>query len=272
MAALSPEDIPKQGKICAMANPTPVTAAVLIIGDEILSGRTQDTNLNSIAKFLGTHGVDLAEARVVGDVEAEIVAAVNSLRERYDYLFTTGGIGPTHDDITADCVAKAFEVPLYEHPEIIQMMQSRWAGELNAARRRMARVPEGGSLVKNPVQGPPGFQIGNVFVLAGVPTIMRGMLEDIGHRLRSGVVVISRTLRVEGFGEGVMALPLETTAKAYPDLSMGSYPFFSPAGYGSQLVIRGRDRAMIEAAQVDLIAALEAAGVNAITVLDSEGA
>jgi molybdenum cofactor synthesis domain-containing protein len=254
-----------------MASQEPVTAAVLIIGDEILSGRTQDTNLNAIAKFLGTHGVDLAEARVVGDIEAEIVTAVNVLRERYDYLFTTGGIGPTHDDITADCVAKAFGLPLYEHPEIIAMMQSRWAGELNAARRRMARVPEGGSLVKNPVQGPPGFQIGNVFVLAGVPTIMRGMLEDIGHRLKGGAVVISRTLRIEGFGEGVMAEPLERTAKAHPDLSMGSYPFFGPGGYGSQLVIRGRDLALVEAGQIDLVAALEAAGVDSITLLDSAG-
>ncbi|MES2035830.1 MAG: molybdopterin-binding protein, partial [Pseudomonadota bacterium] len=197
-----------------------VTAAVLIIGDEILSGRTQDTNLNAIARYLGTYGVDVAEARVVGDIEIEIVTAINHLRERYDYLITTGGIGPTHDDITADCVAVAFGVPLYEHPEIIAMMSARWGGaELNAARRRMARVPEGGSLVKNPVQGPPGFQIGNVFVLAGVPSIMRGMLEDVGPRLKGGLVTLSRTLRVTGSGEGVIAAPLEAVAKAHPTLS-----------------------------------------------------
>jgi molybdenum cofactor synthesis domain-containing protein len=261
-----------QGKISAMASQERVTAAVLIIGDEILSGRTQDVNLNAIAKFLGAHGVDLAEARVVGDVEAEIVAAINVLRGRYDYLFTTGGIGPTHDDITADCVAAAFGVSLYEHPEIIEMMAARWGGEVNAARRRMARIPEGGSLVKNPVQGPPGFQIGNVFVLAGVPSIMRGMLEDIGHRLKGGAVVISRTLRIEGFGEGDMAAPLEQTAKAYPDMSMGSYPFFSAAGYGSQLVLRGRDPVQMEAALRDLRAALTTAGVGNITQLDSETA
>src|ERR1700735_651157 len=138
-----------------------VTAAVLIIGDEILSGRTQDTNLNFIAKYLGTYGVDLAEARVVPDIKAHIIAALNALRARYDYVITTGGIGPTHDDITADCVAEAFGVKLYEHPEIIAMMTARWQGvELTPARRRMARVPVGGELVKNPVSGPPGFMIG----------------------------------------------------------------------------------------------------------------
>jgi molybdenum cofactor synthesis domain-containing protein len=246
-----------------------VTAAVLIIGDEILSGRTQDTNLNAIARYLGVHGVEVAEARVVGDVEAEIVATVNHLRERYDYLITTGGIGPTHDDITADCVALAFGVPLYEHPEIIAMMESRWQGELNAARRRMARVPEGGSLVKNPVQGPPGFQIGNVFVLAGVPSIMRGMLEDVGPRLRGGAVTISRTVRVDGSGEGVIAAPLEAVARAHPTLSLGSYPFFSNAGYGSNLVVRGRDPEELAATLIELEAALREAGIANVTHLDS---
>src|SRR5260370_40334858 len=143
-----------------------VTAAVLIIGDEILSGRTQDTNLNFIARYLGTQGVDVAEARVVGDIPDEIIAALDALRVRYDYVITTGGIGPTHDDITADCVAEAFAVKLCEHPEIVEMMAKRWGGELNAARRRMARVPEGGTLGKNGVQGPPGFAIGHIFVLA----------------------------------------------------------------------------------------------------------
>jgi molybdenum cofactor synthesis domain-containing protein len=244
------------------------TAAVLIIGDEILSGRTQDVNLNAIARFLGTLGVDLKEARVVGDDEDEIVAAVNELRGRYDYLFTTGGIGPTHDDITADCVAKAFGVALYEHPEIIEMMSARFGGELNAARRRMARVPEGGSLVKNPVNGPPGFQIGNVFVLAGVPQIMRGMLEDIGHRLKTGAVVIARTVRIDGSGEGAIAAPLEAVARAHPNLSLGSYPFFSPEGYGSNLVIRGRDPAEVEATIAELVEALHGAGVSQITEVE----
>jgi molybdenum cofactor synthesis domain-containing protein len=246
-----------------------VTAAVLIIGDEILSGRTQDTNLNFIAKYLGTYGVDLAEARVVPDIKEEIIAALNALRTKYDYVITTGGIGPTHDDITADCVAEAFGVELYEHPEIIEMMRSRWQGELNAARRRMARVPVGGSLVKNAVQGPPGFQIGNVFVLAGVPMVMRGMMDDVVPRLRTGAVVISKTVRVEGAGEGVIAEPLANLAKAHPDLSIGSYPFFGPQGYGSNLVVRGRDGALVEQTVDELIAALADIGAKTIARVDA---
>ena len=242
-----------------------VTAAVMIIGDEILSGRTQDTNLNDIAKYLAVHGVDLAEARVVPDIKDEIVEALNVLRARYDYVLTTGGIGPTHDDITADCVAEAFGVELYEHPEIIAMMTERWKGELNAARRRMARVPVGGSLVRNPVSGPPGFQIGNVFVMAGVPQVMRGMLEDVGWRLKGGAVVMSRNVRVDGSGEGVIAEPLERVAKAHPEMSLGSYPFFGPEGYGSNLVIRGRDADVLEVVVAELVAALRAAGVTKIT-------
>jgi molybdenum cofactor synthesis domain-containing protein len=238
-----------------------VTAAVLIIGDEILSGRTQDTNLRDIARYLGVLGVDVAEVRVVPDVLEEIVAALNALRERYDYVITTGGIGPTHDDITADAVAAAFGVPLEEHPEIVAMLEARFGDQLNAARRRMARVPVGGSLVKNPVQGPPGFTIGNVFVLAGVPQIMRGMLEDVGPRLRGGRPVVSKTVRVEGSGEGAIAAPLEAVAKAHPAMSLGSYPFFTPEGYGSNLVLRGRDADEVAATVGELIAALEAAGV-----------
>ncbi|MCR5875197.1 competence/damage-inducible protein A [Phenylobacterium sp. J426] len=238
-----------------------VRAAVLIIGDEILSGRTQDTNLRDIARYLGVLGVDVAEVRVVPDVLEEIVEALNALRRRYDYVLTTGGIGPTHDDITADAVAAAFGVELFEHPEIIAMMEARFGDQLNAARRRMARVPVGGDLVKNPVQGPPGFTIGNVFVLAGVPQIMRGMLEDVGPRLRGGRPVVSRTVRVEGSGEGALAAPLEIVAKAHPNMSLGSYPFFTPEGYGSNLVLRGRDPAEVEAVVGELIATLEASGI-----------
>jgi molybdenum cofactor synthesis domain-containing protein len=253
-----------------MANQERVTAAVLIIGDEILSGRTQDTNLNAIARYLAPFGVDLAEARVVGDNPPDIIGALDALRGRYDYVITTGGIGPTHDDITADCIAEAFGVQLYEHPDIIEMMRARWSGELNAARRRMARIPEGGSLVKNPVQGPPGFQIGNVFVLAGVPQIMRGMLEDVGPRLRTGAVVVARTVRVEGTGEGAIAAPLEALAKAHPSLSLGSYPFFGPEGFGSNLVIRGRDAEEVTATVAELIAALDGIGAKAIIAVPPE--
>jgi molybdenum cofactor synthesis domain-containing protein len=245
-----------------------VTCAVLIIGDEILSGRTQDTNLRDIARHLALYGVDLAEARIVPDINREIIEALDALRTRYDYVITTGGIGPTHDDITADAVAEAFGVKLHEHPEILTMMQSRWQGELTPARRRMARVPEGGELVRNPVQGPPGFTIGNVFVLAGVPLIMRGMLEDVGHRMRRGQVVVSRTVRVEGAGEGVIAAPLETLAKAHPALSLGSYPFYGQGLYGSNLVIRGRDEAEVEATVTELLDALKDIGAKSVERVD----
>ncbi|MBV9995272.1 MAG: competence/damage-inducible protein A [Caulobacteraceae bacterium] len=252
-----------------MASTDRVTAAVLIIGDEILSGRTQDTNLNFIARYLTTYGVDLAEARVVPDVKAEIIAGLDALRTRYDYVITTGGIGPTHDDITADSVAEAFGLPLIEHPEILEIMTRRWGGaELTPARRRMARVPEGGTLVRNQVQGPPGFQIGNVFVLAGVPTVMRGMMDDVVPRLRTGAPVLSRTVRVDGAGEGVIAEPLERVAKAHPALSIGSYPFFGPEGYGSNLVVRGRETAEVEATAEELIAALKGLGAKSIARVD----
>lgn len=250
-----------------------VTAAVLIIGDEILSGRTQDTNLRDIAKYLAVHGVDLAEARTVPDVHEEIIAALDALRTRYDYVITTGGIGPTHDDITADAVAAAFGVELYEHPEIIELIEARIRArpgvEMNAAMRRMARVPVGGALVRNPVSGPPGFTIGNVFVLAGVPSIMRGMLEDVGHRLRGGAVTVARTVRVEGSGESVIAAPLEAVAKAHPAMSLGSYPFFDGTVYGSNLVLRGRDPEELAATVGELIAALQAEGVASVREIDA---
>jgi molybdenum cofactor synthesis domain-containing protein len=250
-----------------------VTAAVLIIGDEILSGRTQDTNLRDIARYLGVLGVDLAEARTVPDVHEEIVAALNALRTRYDYVITTGGIGPTHDDITADAVAAAFGVELYEHPDIIEQIEARVRARpgavMNAAMRRMARVPVGGELVRSSVAAPPGFTIGNVFVLAGVPTIMRAMLEDVGHRLRTGAVVIARTVRVEGSGESVIAAPLEAVAKAHPGMSLGSYPFFSEGVFGSNLVLRGRDPGEVAATVDELIAALAGAGVANVREIDA---
>lgn len=244
------------------------TAAVLIIGDEILSGRTQDTNLNTIARFLTALGVDLKEARTVGDEPADIVAAVNALRVRYDYLFTTGGIGPTHDDKTADCVAEAFGVALPFHPEALAILERRYGAEFNEARRRMARIPEGASLIRNPVSDAPGFQIGNVFVMAGVPKIMTAMLDDVAPRLRKGATVTSRTLRIEGVGEGTIAAPLEAVAKAYPELSLGSYPFGHGSGgaYGSNLVVRGRDPEQVDAAVRDLTTALKGLGVEATEV------
>jgi molybdenum cofactor synthesis domain-containing protein len=253
----------------ATAASSRVTAAVLVIGDEILSGRTADVNLNAIAKYLTAHGVDLVEARVVADVPADIVDAVNALRTRYDYLITTGGIGPTHDDITADCVAQAFGVELAEDPDIIAEMTARYGASPNPARRRMARIPVGGSKVKNIVAGAPGFQIGNVFVLAGVPAVMRGMLEDLEGRILGGAVAISRTVRVEASPESFLAAPLERTAKAFPDLTMGSYPFSGPAGYGANLVVRGRDPGDLERGVAALIETLAGEGITG--VLQEEG-
>ena len=242
------------------------TAAVLIIGDEVLSGRTQDTNLNTIARFLGALGIDLLEARTVGDRTGQIVEALNALRAGHDYVFTTGGIGPTHDDITADAVAQAFGVALLEHPDALAILEKRYGpGEFNAARRRMARVPEGGTLIANPVTDAPGFQVGNVFVMAGVPKIMTAMLEDVAPRLRTGVVVRSRTVRVTGVGEGAISALLTEAARANREISYGSYPFGhgSVGEVGTNLVLRGRDEGAVEAAAAGLLAELGKAGIEA---------
>jgi molybdenum cofactor synthesis domain-containing protein len=245
----------------SMQDPKRITAAVLVIGDEILSGRTQDTNLAAIARFLGPFGIDVAEARFVPDVQAEIVAAVNALRSRYDYVFTTGGIGPTHDDITADAIGAAFGRLVDHHPEALALLAARYApGDFNERRKRMARVPEGASLVKNSVSAAPGFQIENVFVMAGVPKIMQAMLEDIAPRLARGVPVISSTLTVP-LPEGAIAEDLAGIQRRYPEVTIGSYPFFSersPGGepakrsIGTSLVVRGRDAAKVEAAMAEV--------------------
>lgn len=246
-----------------MQTPAP-TAAVLVIGDEVLSGRTQDTNSHAIARFLTALGIDLMEVRVVGDRPDQIVEALNALRTRHTYVFTTGGIGPTHDDITADAVAEAFGVALPEHPEALAILERRYGDDLNAARRRMARIPEGGSLIANPVSDAPGFQIGNVFVMAGVPRIMAAMLDDVAPRLATGAVVHSRTLRVTGVGEGDVADRLEALARAHRDLSLGSYPFGlgQPGQTGTHLVVRGRDGALVDQVAEQLVDELRAAGIS----------
>ena len=242
------------------------TAAVLIIGDEVLSGRTQDTNLNTIARFLAALGIDLMEARTVGDRKAQIVENLNALRAGHDYVFTTGGIGPTHDDITADAVATAFGVALPEHPDALAILSRRYGDDFNAARRRMARIPEGGTLIANPVTDAPGFQIGNVFVMAGVPKIMTAMLEDVAPRLRTGAVVHARTIRVTGVGEGDVAEMLTAAARAEREVSFGSYPFGhgSVGEMGTNLVVRGRDEARVETAVEALLIELAAAGIEAV--------
>ena len=227
------------------------TAAVLVIGDEILSGRTQDSNTNYIARFLTALGLDLKEARVVGDIEDEIVTALNGLRGRYDFVFTTGGIGPTHDDITADAVARAFGVGIGYHPEAYQLLEARYPpGEFNDMRKRMARVPHGAALVANSVSGAPGFQIGNVYVLAGVPMVMRAMLEVIAPELPRGAPVQSITVEA-AIPEGAIAPGLALLQKEHADVAMGSYPFYregTAAPFGAQLVLRGRDGAAVERA------------------------
>ena len=224
------------------------TAAVLVIGDEILSGRTQDTNSHYIARFLASLGIDLKETRVVADVEDEIVAGLNALRARYDMVFTTGGIGPTHDDITADAVAKAFGVDIGYHPEVYALLEARYRpGEFNDMRKRMARIPHGAALIKNSVSTAPGFHIGNVYVMAGVPMVMRAMLEAIAPELPRGIVVTSVTLSAE-IPEGTIAPGLLEIQNANPEVAIGSYPFYSEKGPGAQLVTRGRDGAAVERA------------------------
>jgi molybdenum cofactor synthesis domain-containing protein len=224
------------------------TAAVLLIGDEILSGRTKDKNLGFLADYLTALGIDLKEARVVSDQEDDIVAALNALRQRYSYVFTTGGIGPTHDDITADAVAKAFGVPIGHDPKAVEILLAYFTEmgrEPNEARLRMARIPQGASLIDNPVSKAPGFQMGNVFVMAGVPKIMNAMMEDVAKRLTRGTPMLSRQVEFLG-GEGDAAKPLGEIQKAFPAVVIGSYPFQAPDGFATSLVLRSRDEKALE--------------------------
>ena len=233
-----------------MSGPTSVTAAVLVIGDEILSGRTKDRNIGYIAEYLGKIGVDVREARVVPDVEDEIVAALDALRARYDYVITTGGIGPTHDDITADAVARAFGVGIAEDPRIIAMMLKRYpVGDLNPARRRMARVPDGAELVDNLVSSAPGFRIGNVFVLAGVPMVMQAMLDVAVKSMKTGATMLVETIEAGAVPEGRYGDPLGAIAAAHPAVSIGSYPSFKDGRFDNQIVVRGKEAEAVAAAR-----------------------
>jgi len=230
----------------------PVTAAILVIGDEILSGRTKDKNIGYIAEYLTAIGIDLKEVRVVSDDENAIVTALNALRAAYTYVFTTGGIGPTHDDITADCVAKAFGVSIDYHPEAMRIISERAArmgAEMNEARKRMARIPAGASLVENKVSGAPGFRIGNVTVMAGVPSIMQAMLDAVAPTLKTGVKMLSESIRAD-LREGDVGSELGEIAKANPDVTIGSYPFFDDKlGPNTNIVVRARDQAKLSAAR-----------------------
>src|SRR3984893_13695046 len=230
-----------------VSSPAPkelVTAGLLVIGDEILSGRTKDKNIGYIAEYLTALGIDLMEVRVVGDEESAVIDALNALRHRYTYVFTTGGIGPTHDDITADCVAKAFGVSIDIDPRALAIMQERLAAtgsEMNDARLRMTRIPKGADLVLNKVSGAPGMWIGNVIVMAAVPSIMQAMLDEVAPKLKTGVRMLAETIRADA-REGDIGTQLGAIAKANPQVAIGSYPFFDPQrGANTNVVLRARD-------------------------------
>src|SRR5262247_3989557 len=226
------------------AAPDIITAAVLVIGDEILSGRTKDKNIGYIADYLTAIGIDLKEVRVVADEATAIVGALNALRAKYTYVFTTGGIGPTHDDITADCVAEAFGVSLEFHSDAIAVIKQRLAktgGELNVARLRMARIPRGAELVANKVSGAPGFWIGNVITMAGIPAVMQAMLDEVAPKLKTGTKLLSETIRADA-KEGDVGTALGVIAKAHPETIIGSYPFIDEKlGPNTNIVVRSRD-------------------------------
>jgi len=237
------------------------TAALVVIGDEILSGRTQDKNVAQVAAWLNVQGIRLAEVRVVPDVEAAIVEAVNALRARNDYLFTTGGIGPTHDDITVDAIAAALGVGVVHHPDAVAVLERYYAtrGGATEARLRMARVPEGADLIPNRMSGAPGIRIGNVFVMAGVPHITAGMLDALTGALQGGRPVISRTIGC-WVAESEVADVLRETERAHDGVAIGSYPFFREGRTGANFVVRSPDEALVAATIADLTARLEADG------------
>ncbi|MFO1188063.1 MAG: molybdopterin-binding protein [Alphaproteobacteria bacterium] len=247
-----------------------VTACLVIIGNEILSGRTQDANLAFLAEGLNDVGIRMREARVIPDIEATIIATVNEMRAKYDYVFTTGGIGPTHDDITSPSIAKAFGVPLLRNAEVVAALADYYAqtgravqGGLNEARLRMADFPEGAVLVKNPMTRAPGYYIGNVYVFAGVPSIMRAMFEAVKPTLRGGRKMHSRALTA-ALSEGAMAADLARIQDLYADVEIGSYPFFDHQRYGVSIVLRGHEPTRVEAATEDVRQMMRALGSDPV--------
>lgn len=237
------------------------TAGLVIIGDEILSGRTQDKNVAQIAVWLNVQGIRLSEVRVVPDVEERIVEAVNAIRTGYDYCFTTGGIGPTHDDITVDAIAAALGVPVVIHPEARATLERYYEtrGGLTEARLRMARVPEGADLIRNRMSGAPGIRVGNIFIMAGVPHITAGMLDALTGTLEGGKPVVSGTIGC-WVAESEVADILRATEKAHEGVAIGSYPFFREGRVGANFVARATEAAVVEACLADLTAQLEATG------------
>jgi molybdenum cofactor synthesis domain-containing protein len=243
-----------------MPDENPV-ACLVVIGNEVLSGRTRDANIHFLAGRLGEIGLPLREVRVIPDVAPTIVGTVNEVRARYDVVFTTGGIGPTHDDITAACIAEAFGVPWEPHPEAFAKMAARYApGEFNAARQRMATMPRGATLIENPVSFAPGFSIGNVHVMAGVPRIMQGMFEALAPRLPRGRPVVSRAVHATGLLESAVAAGLTEIQARYPTLDLGSYPYERPGANGVAIVAKGTDAALAEAATAEVASLISRIG------------
>lgn len=246
------------------APPVTVTACVLIIGNEILSGRTQDQNLTFLAQALNEIGIRVTEARVIPDDEATIIATVNHCRNAFDYVLTTGGIGPTHDDITSACIARAVGRPLIRHPDAEAALLKHYRrSEVNPARMKMADVPEGSILIDNPVSTAPGFQVDNVIVLPGVPAIMRAMFDGLRHRLKGGAPMLARTIAAFTT-EGLIAQPLAAIQAAHTEVEIGSYPFARSGRFGVSLVVRGTDGATVDAAAEAVRSMLEATGAEAI--------
>ena len=242
------------------------TAALAVIGDEILSGRTQDRNVAQLATWLNVQGIRLAEVRIVPDITERIVEAVNALRASHDYLFTTGGIGPTHDDITVDAIASGFGVPVVVHPEARAILEDYYRGRpggLNEARLRMARVPEGAELIANPSSGAPGVKIGNVYILAGVPHIAASMMEALTGTLEGGRPVVSVTVGARA-AESEVADLLRETEEAHPGVAIGSYPFFKDGTYGANFVVRSDDGELARETGSDLVERLREAGYEPV--------
>ncbi len=253
-----------------MADETPspdtVTAALLVIGEEILSGRTRDENIGYVASYLTRVGIALREVRVVADVEAEIVSAVNELRRRFTYVFTTGGIGPTHDDVTTDAIAKAFEVDARVREDAVAAMRLQYPEEdLTAARLRMARIPEGAELIHNAVSRAPGYRLENVIVMAGVPRIMQVMLDEVMPRLAKGRPMLARAVRIDA-PEGDVAPPLAALQAAHPEVQMGSYPFFEHRRFGTYIVLRTTDEGHLDSALQALWEVIAREGFSASAV------
>jgi molybdenum cofactor synthesis domain-containing protein len=237
------------------------TACVLVIGNEVLSGRTQDANIRFLAVKLGELGIPLREVRVIPDVAATIVATVNEVRPKFTYVFTTGGIGPTHDDITSECIAAAFGVPWEPHPEAFARMEKAYKpGEFNAARQRMGTMPRGAKLIDNAMSVAPGFQMENVYVMAGVPRVMQSMFEWLAPHLQGGRKIEQRAVHAFGLPEGVIAEGLTTIQNRYPDIDLGSYPYYRPTGNGVTLVAKGTDAAEAEQVIAEVTALIKALG------------